>query len=258
MESSLLFFLFLIVSFFVFLIFYIVYSIIFQQRWFMFILHKISPKTLLYFKTTQRKVVLTVDDAPSNHTSEILDLLKQYNVHATFFIIGEKVEGREEVMRRIINEGHEIGNHTWIDEPSFQNTPEEFEQKLIQTHETLLPYMNHQKYRWFRPGSGIPMPFMFKSLDKLDYIMTVGSLHAFDAQIHNCSLTSFVLNHGIEFGDICIVHDRSYTLPEIESFIQHCIKYEIEIVSLGEMMDSKNQIPCNQKQLTSIQIASLN
>ena len=257
MQLSLLFFLILLISFFIFLIFYTIYSIIFQKRWFMYLLHKITPNTLLYFKTTERKVVLTIDDGPTSHTEEILNLLHQYNVHATFFLIGNRVNGREEIIQRIISDGHEIGNHIWNDEPSFKNTPEEFEENVQRTHSVLLPYLSHQKYLWFRPGSGIPMEFMIDSLKKLKYIMTVGSMHAFDAQITNCSITSFWLKHGIEFGDICIVHDRSYTLPEIESFIQYCLKYDIQIVSLGEMMDCKNCIPCNQTYISSIAIDSL-
>lgn len=241
MEGGLIVLIVLLTLLLVFLPFYIVYSILFQSRWFMYLLHKISPKTLFYFKTTERKVVLTIDDGPSGNTPQILDLLKQYNAHATFFIIGSKVKGRETTMKRIVDEGHDIGNHTWTDEPSFKNTPEEFEEKITKTDNALQPFMKNQQFKWFRPGSGIPMSFMVEPLEKLGYQMTVGSLHAFDAQIKNCSYTSFILNHGIVFGDICIVHDRSYTLPEIESFLKHCVKYEIQVVSLSEMMSAQLQ-----------------
>ena len=59
-----------------------------------------------------RKVYLTFDDGPSQNTEEILDILKEYNVKATFFVI--KKEGREyeELYRRIVNEGHTLGMHS--------------------------------------------------------------------------------------------------------------------------------------------------
>lgn len=56
---------------------------------------------------------LTFDDGPSEWTPLILDLLAEHDVKATFFVIGQHVSGREALLRRIDEEGHEIGNHTW-------------------------------------------------------------------------------------------------------------------------------------------------
>jgi peptidoglycan/xylan/chitin deacetylase (PgdA/CDA1 family) len=59
-----------------------------------------------------RVVSLTFDDGPSDYTEGFLDVLRDKHVHATFFEIGQEVPGREEVMRRLLHEGSEIGNHT--------------------------------------------------------------------------------------------------------------------------------------------------
>ena len=60
------------------------------------------------------KVALSFDDGPDPEwTPKILDILKQYNVKGTFFMIGEVAEENIGVMRRVFREGHEIGNHTW-------------------------------------------------------------------------------------------------------------------------------------------------
>lgn len=58
-------------------------------------------------------VALTFDDGPSQYTPAILDILKQNGVQATFFEIGRQVEARADVVRRIVAEGHVLGNHTW-------------------------------------------------------------------------------------------------------------------------------------------------
>jgi peptidoglycan/xylan/chitin deacetylase (PgdA/CDA1 family) len=58
-------------------------------------------------------VALTFDDGPSEWTEPILDLLAAHQAHATFFVIGSHVDGRAETLRRITDEGHEVGNHTW-------------------------------------------------------------------------------------------------------------------------------------------------
>jgi hypothetical protein len=59
-------------------------------------------------------ISITFDDGPNEpYTSEILDILKKYNVKATFFLLGKNVERYPDSARRIVEEGHAIGNHTY-------------------------------------------------------------------------------------------------------------------------------------------------
>ena len=60
-----------------------------------------------------RKVYLTFDDGPSSNTGRILDILADYDVKATFFVVGRNIPGNEELIRRMDEEGHLIGNHTY-------------------------------------------------------------------------------------------------------------------------------------------------
>ena len=60
-----------------------------------------------------RKVYLTFDDGPSIYTDEILDILKEYNVKATFFVVAEGKESYEDAYRRILEEGHTLGMHSY-------------------------------------------------------------------------------------------------------------------------------------------------
>lgn len=62
----------------------------------------------------QPQIALTFDDGPNEpYTSAILDVLKKYNVKATFFVLGKNVESYPSTMKRIVAEGHVIGNHTY-------------------------------------------------------------------------------------------------------------------------------------------------
>ena len=77
---------------------------------------KIYEKTVFSFAET-KTVYLTFDDGPSSRvTPLVLDVLKQENVPATFFLIGSEIEGREEIVKRIQTEGHAIGIHTFSHE----------------------------------------------------------------------------------------------------------------------------------------------
>lgn len=60
-----------------------------------------------------RKVYLTFDDGPSTYTGEILDILKEYDVKATFFVVGKGKKSYESLYRRIVEEGHTLGMHSY-------------------------------------------------------------------------------------------------------------------------------------------------
>ncbi|WP_241661479.1 polysaccharide deacetylase family protein [Thermomonospora catenispora] len=60
-----------------------------------------------------RCVALTFDDGPGRHTERLLDLLRPTRARVTFFVVGRQVRPNAAVVRRIVAEGHEIGNHTW-------------------------------------------------------------------------------------------------------------------------------------------------
>src|SRR5690242_977360 len=60
-----------------------------------------------------QKVCLTFDDGPHpEYTPQILDILKQHSVPATFFVVGQHALANPELVQRIIDEGHDLGNHT--------------------------------------------------------------------------------------------------------------------------------------------------
>ncbi|GAA0375636.1 hypothetical protein Acor_81060 [Acrocarpospora corrugata] len=86
-------------------------------------------------------IALTFDDGPWPYTPELLDTLKKYKAKATFFVLGRKVENRPDMMKRMVREGHEVGNHTW-DHPSLTTlTDEEIVAEVTSTqdviHETI-------------------------------------------------------------------------------------------------------------------------
>lgn len=71
-------------------------------------------KNIVRLNTDQRIVALTYDDGPNPpYTDQLLDVLAKHNVKATFFMIGNRVEKYPETARRVIAEGHQIGNHTY-------------------------------------------------------------------------------------------------------------------------------------------------
>ncbi len=83
-------------------------------------------------------VAMTFDDGPSAElTPRLLDMLKARHLKATFFLIGKNVEAHPEIVRRILAEGHEIGNHTW-DHPQLSKlTDEQTREEIVKTQDAI-------------------------------------------------------------------------------------------------------------------------
>ena len=99
-------------------------------------------------------VYLTFDDGPSYITPGLLDILDEYNAKATFFVIGQEVQAQPHIVRRIHQEGHLVGNHSFIhhQEKLYAST-ESFEEEVIQAEE-VIQGITGERPRVFRPPYG--------------------------------------------------------------------------------------------------------
>lgn len=72
-----------------------------------------QPKPGDTIDPNQKMIALTFDDGPGRYTERVLNVLRQYRAHGTFFVLGQQVGGRADIVKRMVDEGHEIGNHSW-------------------------------------------------------------------------------------------------------------------------------------------------
>ena len=101
--------------------------------------------------TDNKKIAITFDDGPSdNYTAKILDVLKKYNAKATFFVIGVNANSNQDILKRIVNEGHEFGNHTYTHPNVSIISPEQFRLEL-DANERLFEGITGRKALLFRP-----------------------------------------------------------------------------------------------------------
>ncbi len=86
----------------------------------------------------EKTVYLTFDDGPSNNTTAVLDALAASNAKATFFVIGKNIAGREDILKRIVAEGHTLGVHTYShDYPAVYSSVESFLDDFHQTYQAI-------------------------------------------------------------------------------------------------------------------------
>lgn len=105
--------------------------------------------------TDERAVALTFDDGPHPRlTPRVLDVLAEHQARATFFIIGTAAERHPALVRRLLDEGHEVGNHTWSHAPMAHVGAEAAREEVLRGAADLARLTGEQA-RWFRSPRGI-------------------------------------------------------------------------------------------------------
>ena len=104
--------------------------------------------------TSEKVAYLTFDDGPDNkNTPAVLDILKQYGAVGTFYVVGTMVEANPEVLKRIFDEGHAIGNHTYShDYKCLYSSPEAFLAELAHTDDLIYNVLGVRPFIVRAPG----------------------------------------------------------------------------------------------------------
>ncbi|KAJ3021617.1 UNVERIFIED_CONTAM: hypothetical protein HDU68_009531 [Siphonaria sp. JEL0065] len=160
---------------------------------------------------------LTIDDSPSEHTAEILDILKQHGAKATFFIIGDYVDKLPEgpdLLARMVAEGHELANHTMFDRPTVSLTREIFELELVQVDSIISLHQPNPSIKWFRPGSGVFSQEMVDIAESYGYKTILGCRFPVDTTSRDPRLNSWHVASGIHPGAIVVLHDYREWIKE--------------------------------------------
>jgi peptidoglycan-N-acetylglucosamine deacetylase len=144
-------------------------------------LAQLFPEALFYKETSEKIVALTIDDVPTPNeandesTQLILDAIAAHNqgieslsdrVRATFFIISNHLFDKTVILDRIVERGHEIGNHGMADETTALLHPEVFATQLSTAHQLIAAKL-HQPLRWYRPGRGLYNKTMLRCLQQM-------------------------------------------------------------------------------------------
>jgi peptidoglycan-N-acetylglucosamine deacetylase len=104
-------------------------------------------------ETTEKVVALTFDDGPTIHTDEILTILKAENVKGTFFLTGNEIKKKPEDAKKIAEEGHEIGNHSYSHQRMVLKSPTFIKEEIEKTDE-LIRQTGYKGDIHFRPPFG--------------------------------------------------------------------------------------------------------
>lgn len=189
----------------------------------------------------EMKLALTFDDGPDGrYTDEILDVLGEYGVKATFFVIGKNCESSPDVLRRVVEEGHEVGNHTYS-HPHLKGLSEEELEKQIKMTEQLVLNYTGIKTKLFRPPEGYYSNGIGVLCNSLGYRAVLWSVDTTDWRGPDAEEIAQTVISEARSGVIILCHDyvakKSNTPAALRIFIPQLLEQGYEFVTVSELLE---------------------
>jgi peptidoglycan/xylan/chitin deacetylase (PgdA/CDA1 family) len=163
------------------------------------------------------RVALTFDDGPTLETNDVLDELRLYNLKATFFLIGVNVQQYPDITRRIVQEGHDVANHTWSHRDLTTLSAQEVTQELQSTND-LIRQLTGVQPKFVRPPYGATNPAVEAEMTRNGLVETIWSQDSWD---WDGTSTEDIVNELtlVPPGGVYLMHDRMpNTLAAISGF----------------------------------------
>ena len=189
--------------------------------------------------TTDEKVIsLTFDDGPDPvKTWLILEVLKTYNVKATFFCIGKNLTGNENMIKRILDDGHLIGNHSFSHSKWFDFFPAgKIRAELLET-DRLIKKVTGGSPLFFRPPFGVVNPMVSNALKKSHWQVIGWNIRSFDTLNMDPKKTENKILSQLKPGAIILLHDFTrYTEHHLNALIPAILNAGYGIVPLDKLL----------------------
>lgn len=163
----------------------------------------------LHRSSSSENIALTFDDGPTEYTGEILDLLSEYNQKASFFLIGNRVQKYPDIVRRIVAEGHSLGNHTQSHSPytGFLNVRQM--ESEIRAADQNLKEVTGKPVNLYRPPYGVTNPSIRKAVRATGHTVMGWSVRSLDTLIRSETRILRRILRRIKPGGVVLLHDTS-------------------------------------------------
>ena len=228
-----------------------------EPLWVLPVLEWVTPRILYRVKAKTALVALSFDDGPHpEFTPQVLELLREYEASATFFLIGERAERSAELVRRILREGHEVGNHYWENGPTLLHSDERFVEKLERTErviqaalegptQKLAPTTAPERLRFFRAPGGVAWPRQLRLARERGYTCVLGCAYPHDPMRPPVWYQRWLTEKNLAPGTIVILHDgikdATRSTETLRLVLAEGKLRGLRFVSIGTLVDEANQ-----------------
>lgn len=205
----------------------------------------------------QKKVALTFDDGPDDvFTPQILDVLKDKDVKATFFIIGKRAEGYSEVMQRIVDECHLVGNHTWSHPDIMKMSLDDAKQEVLKTEKLLESYYKDSpdRIKVFRSPYGSIDPKRVEFFGDIGYKIISWNVDSLDWKGLSAEEVKTNILENVTNGSIILQHsaggegeDLSGSVKALPEIIDVLKDEGFEFVTIDEILKDEQEEDIQEK-----------
>lgn len=204
-------------------------------------MQNITSRKLIRGDTTRRWIALTFDDGPHpQYTPQIVRILKQYNVRATFFVVGKMAEQHPELIRLLQQSGQEIGNHTY-DHVNLTKLDEEAIATELEKCGAVIRRITGKSPMLFRPPGGDYNHTVAQVAESLGYWLVLWTDDPGDYASPPETVLKERLFSQISNGGIILLHDGiPETVELLPLLIEHLRKEGYEIVPAGAMIKTES------------------
>lgn len=198
-----------------------------------------------FVSTPEKKIALTFDDGPHpTQTKEILDILKKYDVKATFFVVGINAENNPDILKLTKEQGHEIGNHTYSHNNIKTQNKKTLTNELNDTRNIIFDICGYNTTLFRSPG-GVVTPVVREISRKSNYKIILWNVDTRD-WAHN-STENIVKNvlSNTNNGSIILFHDYIYknspTPEALEIIIPSLLKKGYTFCTVSELLECEEK-----------------
>ncbi|MDK2897438.1 MAG: peptidoglycan-N-acetylglucosamine deacetylase [Candidatus Atribacteria bacterium] len=187
----------------------------------------------------QNRVAFTFDDVPNQYTSDILEVLLEYQIRATFFLIGNQAVKYPEVTRLIVSSGHEIANHSfshcWQKEDPVETLIQD-----IKLAEEKIKKITGETPRFFRPPGGMITEEIKEACGSTGYSVVLWDVDSRDWALNGKEeeIVNNVLSQ-VEPGSIILFHSLSQTVRVLPQIIEQLEEQNFQIGTVSGLIDGK-------------------
>lgn len=186
-------------------------------------------------KLGKKRIALSFDDGPRAETTpKVLEILKQYNAHATFYIVGSHVEGNEEIIRRIVDEGHELGNHSYSHPLLTKKSADEVYNEVKKTSDLIAQATGGLKPMSLRPPYG---GYNKMVAEQAGIAIVNWSIDSLDWQYRDAAKTIEHIKENAHNGGILLMHDiHAESVEALPAVLEYLKSEGYELVTVDELM----------------------
>ena len=192
-------------------------------------------------KSSDKIVALTFDDGPSADTAKLLKTLKKYDCHATFFMVGVQVPGKEKIVKQMVKDGHEIGTHT-LDHPQMSSLSKSEQKAKLTKSMKIIKKACGKHPTIFRPPYGAYNDDTLAVAKNLKMPVALWNSNIEDYKTTSSSVVKNNIQKIAKDGIIYVIHDsHSWSVEGICQAIPEMKKQGYEFVSLSEYAKIKKK-----------------